>query len=458
VKNIRFFGSILLLTLLIQSVMFNLEKVMYADAAFSVFKMLNEEIIPVEHSRFAGSIMHLPAYLGLKIGLSAGMIFKLFVMGQWLFFIGIFSLLLFLRKPEFVLTLLLCLSGFMRESFYITTEMPIAMGFALVYGALLSTVFSEKKFRIYTFLGAILSLIASLYAHPAAIVFVLFFLLWHFIQQSVSIKTIGAHTLSIVLVFVFRFLLSPSSTYESDFFTQLISLKEFFYNLRYSNASRFFFQAYGGFYLPLLLIWGLSLRRLLMEEDKKPFYFVLLGMPLLWAVIVHIFSQGDVNPMMEKNFLILVMPVVFVFVFQLYKQQGGLGGFMFLFVVFFSFWSVSKTMESGAVYSDRLYQLDRLVATADKASSDKYFISQGALNQRNPGVWLVEWALPFETLLMSLNQNGKGDFTLSLKEDSTTNWESNRFYSVEFYPKLTVDKLNPRFFRLSEKKWLLFEQ
>lgn len=457
-RNIKFFGSILLLSFLIQAIVFNLEKVMYADAAFSVFRLLNEEVIPVEHGRFSGSIMHLPAYIGLKIGLGAGMLFKLFAMGQWLFFIGVFTVLLWLKKPVAALTLLVSLSGFMRESFFITTELPVALGFALLYHALLTYQCDDKRTRFLYFVGTSVAAIFTLYAHPAALVFLLFFILWAAIQQEIQSKWLLRHAAFLICLFAVRFVVFSSTGYEQNFWSQLTSFQSYLYNLRNAYSSQFFFQAYGGFYLPLIIMWAMSLRRLIMEVNKVPFYFILLGMPLLWSVIVHVFAAGDVNPMMEKNFLILVLPVVFVFFFQLYKQQGGVGGFLMVVVFIFGFWSLSKTMQSAEVYSSRLYHLDQLVANANTEHSDKFYTTKESFKKEHGEVWMVEWALPFETLLMSLNQSGKGSFVLSFKENSQLQWNPNRFYAVDFYYPHLIQKLNPRFFQLSQREWLPFEQ
>lgn len=459
--KIRFFGSIVLLSLIIQAANFNLEKSLYGDSAFLVFRLLNEEVLPIEHNRYVGSLPHVPAYFASKLGASPSIIFKLYSMGPWLVLLGLFGFLVYLKKPVEALTLVIVHTWFMRESFFITTEVPIAAGFALLYSAFLWWKFNDEPSRnnYLKWSVGLIGAIGAIFSHPIGLIFLFFLLGWKCVQSFSESRKWIYFSLPLLLVLPLRYFLFTTSTYEGGFFAKAFDDLSWIQNFKELYSVYFFFNGLNGFYTALIIIWILGLLRLNTRESRPAFFVSLIGIPLLWVLIMATFRDGDANPMQEKSYLAIVFPIIYIFLFRTYQLWKGIGGLTFIMIWIVSIWSIGKTINQSQEYSKRLYHLDKIVEQQTKNKQFKLFVSQDKLKAE---YWMVTWALPFESILLSLNKSGFGQVTLkNIPESFSGELLPNFFYGPDFYLPSEVDSLNPKYFKLSDSQWengnMLFE-
>lgn len=450
--KIRFFGSIILLALIIQAAVFGDAKSMFGDSAFTVFKILNNETVPVEHNRYFGALASVPAYLGVLVDAPVQLIFKFYSMGPWILMLLIFSFLVFLKRPVEALTLVISHVWFMRESFFITTEVPAAGGFALLFSAFLW--WDDNAYKQWLkYLTGVLGVAGAAFSHPIGLIFIAFLLGWKLIQSLDNIKKWESYFLPLLVVLPLKYFLFPASTYEDSFFSKAFSDLPSMGEFKELYSVNFFFRAQNGLYLLLVLLWIMGLFRLNTRESRPAFLVSLIGIPALWVLVMLTFKEGDVNPMMEKSYLAIVLPVVYIFIFRTYQLFKGIGGIMFLAVWVISLFSVNDIMQTGnQVFEKRLSYLEKLVKVQQRTRHDKFFVER---EQIKDDIWLTHWALPFETLLMSLNENGVGSLTV-LDMSTRTSHElfPDKYYGPDWYGAWDVNSLNKKYFSLSNSQWV----
>ncbi|MCZ2128922.1 MAG: hypothetical protein LC109_01500 [Bacteroidia bacterium] len=455
--KIRFFGAVILLSLIIQAANFGDAKSMFGDSAFTVFKMLNNENIPVEHNRYFGAIVNVPAYLGVKMDAPVSLIFQLYAVGPWLLMLGIFSLLIYLKRPIEALTLVITHVWFMRESFFITTEVPAAGAFALLYSVFLWWDKSmEVKFSWLPMVLCFLGVAGALFSHPIGLIFIVFLLGWKIVQSIDKVRRWWIYALPVVFIFSLKYFLFQSSSYEDSFFTKVFSDLTWVGNFNELYSVDFFFRAQNGIYILLIMFWIMGLFRLNTPDSRVAFFASLIGMPLLWVLVMVTFKDGDVNPMMEKSYLAIVLPVVYIFIFRTYQLFKGMGGLLFIAIWIISLGSISKIIQTGNdVFENRLEHLERLVKIQQRIGPDKFYVKREQIKDE---IWLTHWALPFETLLMSLEKDGIGSLTvLDLSTRNSSELLPNQYYGPDWYGGWDVKSLNKKYFKLTPSDWVEIE-
>jgi len=452
--KIRFFGAIVLLSLIIQASQFSLEKSLYGDSAFLVFRILNEEVLPIEHNRYFGSLPHIPAYLASISGANPSLIFKLFSMGPWLVLLGIFSFLVYLKKPIEALTLVIVHSWFMRESFFITTEVPIAAGFSLLYSAFLWWNMNDESSgnKYLMWIVGFLGVIGAIFSHPVGLVFLLFFFVWKCIQSLSDIRKWFYYALPFLVVLPLKFFLFSTSSYEGGFFIKAFEDLTWIQNFKELYSVYFFFNGLNGFYTALIVIWILGLLRLNTKESRPAFYASLIGLPLLWVLVMANYKDGDFNYMLEKSYLVIVLPVIYIFIFRSYQLWKGIGGVTFIMIWIVSIWSIGKIINGSQAYSKRLKNLGEIVERQTQVKTSKIYVTQNKIRSID---WMDTRALPYESILLSLIQSGIGQVTIkNVPETNEVELLPEFFYGSDFKLHTEVKYLNSKYFKLTDNEWV----
>jgi hypothetical protein len=453
----------MLLCLLIQSWNFALEKSLYQDSAYLMFQILNDSSIPVEHFRFSGSIPHIPAWFGILMGFEASTVFKLFSSGPWLLQLIVFGFFMFLRMPREGLIQVISLLWSTREAMFITTEVPVAMSSALLLSAAfrLKEVFPPRLGSLpivaFQILLGFSGVLGAVFAHPVGIVFLLFVLGWHLVESKFSLKPTLLFSAILVGGVVFRMLFFKTSGYENSYLAQTFSDLSWLRNIQETYSFHFFMHAHRKMYLFLALFWLYVLLQFRKDRTNKlKFWYSLLSVIGLWFLVIGTFREGDSNGIMEKNFYLVTLPMLFVFINHVWDEKTAQlkFGFMFLFWII-SLWSVRGIGKSSIILTQRVDTLERLVTVAQKTGHGKWYLEDESMDKSK---WHSTWALPYETLLMSAHLNGKGIVTVkNIYSDNMFTPELDKIYGADFAPSFEAKDLNPRFFMIRHnepyKKW-----
>lgn len=454
--KVKFFGSIMLLSLLIQSWQFAAEKAFYADAAFYLFTIVNNEQLPVEHYRFASALAYVPALIAHSIHADFETVIKLFSSGIWLYLIGIFSLIIYLKRQVEALVLVVCLVFFTRESFFISSEVPIAIAWALAFGAFVNKYLLEDiQLKRSDWIIGMISACAAVFSHPIGIVLIVFFMSVAFISAQINKKRMWQLLLIIVMPLLVKSIFFSFSSYEIDKLSLDWSNLDPVLLMKRSYAVWFFKNAYGGLYISIFLLWILMVvSPAKLKLGKVYSLLVFLVFPVLYFTVAYIWIQGDANPGMERAIMLIVVPILYLYFFQMYSVYTYIrGGVMFLLWIL-GIWSIGQIMDSSEPYTKRLYHLDKMVVQQMGKGGGKFYLIEDELDN---DIWLSHWAMSFETVLMSIRKNKIANTVVCpINNNNNRKLESGRFHGPSFYYPLRIDSLNMRIIQLDEKQWIRY--
>jgi hypothetical protein len=449
-RRINFLGSIFFIALIIQAWSLNLEKSVFGDSAFYVFQILQFKKVPVEHFRFVGSLFSLPAYLGMLIGLKLSLILKLYAIGIWVLLFGVFKVLVRWEKKHEALIVLASSFWFVRESFIITSEVPVAIGISVLFHAILydTKILWLKQYR---FPLIFLTSTATLLTHPFALFFLLVIVSMYILFQQDILRQKILVALTVAFSIGFKFLIFPQSQYDQG------SIQDLFNGLKdignISNFYSYFFltKAYDGFYLLSILMYAYLVFRFIEQKEivKAIYVFVTIGLLILLTLIQC--RGGDVNPMMEKNFQLFLFPLIYFFVLSIKMVNITNMKIGLLFWVL-GILSLQGIINRVSFYSDRLYKLDNLVNQIASYEGSKFVVADSNFYDYR---WSTRWALPYETLILSSLKTPESAKTLKNGEDFIgIDTSAKYFFGADFAAPLPVNKLNTIYFKLDNSSYI----
>lgn len=454
--KVKFFGSIMLLSLFIQSWQFAAEKAFYADAAFYLFSIVNNEQLPVEHYRFASALAYVPAYLAHVLKAEFETIIKLFSSGIWLYLIGIFALIVYLKRQVEALVLVICLVLFTRESFFIASEVPIAIAWALTFGAFVNKyLFEDVYLKRREWIIGVIAAFAAVFSHPIGMALIVFFMIVALVCEGYKRKNMWQLLVVIVLPLLIKAVFFSFSSYEMEKLSLDWSKLNPLMLMQQSYAAHFFRNAYGGLYIVIFILWILMVMSpIKLKLGKSYGVLVFLVFPIMYFTVTYLWISGDANPGMERAMMLIVVPVVYLYLYQMHRVYTYIRGGIMFFLWIGGIWSIGQIMDSSEPYSKRLYHLDKMVVQQMEKGGGKFYIIDDELDKE---VWLAHWALSFESVLMSIRKNKVANTVVCpINSNINQKLENNRFHGPSFYYPQRVDSLNMRIIQLDENQWIKY--
>ena len=201
--------------LFVIAIVFYKERVLFADAAFVVFHIINEKIFAIQENRYGSFITQMFPYFGAKLHLPLKTIIVGYGISFNLFFLSVNAALIYLLK-QYRLAILMALYYFLffSESFIWISEIPQGIAWMfLLYGIMMYL--GEKKNNLILFLSFIILGTLTLFTH--FVIAIPFLYLWVFFiiernnwpfSKSTSWMLSGL----IVVIIAGKFALSGSAT------------------------------------------------------------------------------------------------------------------------------------------------------------------------------------------------------------------------------------------------------
>lgn len=449
-RRINFLGSIFFIALIIQALNLNLEKSVFGDSAFYVFQILQFKKIPVEHFRFVGSLFSLPAYLGVLLGLKLSIILKLYAIGIWALLFGIFKLFVYWDKKHEALIIIASSLWFVRESFIITTEVPVAIGISLILHSILFET-NNKWISKYRFVLVFLISIASLLTHPFALFFINIILFTYLFFKEDSLRQKIIVFLTVTFSIVFKFFVFPQSQYDQGSIQILFHGLQDITSLNTFYSYFFLTKAYDGFYLLSILMYAYVVLSYINQREILKATFIFISIGLLLALTLIQSRAGDINPMMEKNFHLFLFPLIYFFILSFRNANITSLRINILFWIL-GLISLNGIIKRTSFFSDRLYKLDNLVNQIDSYEGSKFVVADSNFYDYR---WSTRWALPYETLILSSLKSLGNSKTLKNGEDLIgIDTSAKYFFGADFAAPLPVNKLNNTYFKLDNSTYV----
>ena len=439
------------------SAWFFLERTLFIDTAYYLFRMSQEMTFNVELNRWAAVIPEILPWIGLKLAAPTGILLFSYSISFWLLYALIFYIMVFrLQKPEAGLTLVLSFTLFLRISwFHAVTETHQAVAWCLLLYAWLSAA-NPDRWLFYPLTAFFLCLL-GFFSHPVSLFMQVFILAWVGWERALY-KRPGLWIIfcSIVALYILKVFLTNADSYEGSFFSQLKALPEFLPRIHHAFGVKFLIAHFWDIYLWPVSIGIITACIYTIQKCWGKLFLVMSGsatfLILTWVTYFH----GDADVMTEKNLMPLAIFIVLPFSEELYKPSFFLQGWrkVLATIVLIGIGMFGIIME-GFQQKQRVAWLDSLVTQAQAKQTQRGLVLKSELKE--PYIGAV-WALAHETLWYSAWKNGKeGVVTVyaleHLDQPPTDLSVTDLFMSTEFWLIYNAFTLNPDYFVFKEGRY-----
>ncbi|RMG78136.1 MAG: hypothetical protein D6714_18605 [Bacteroidetes bacterium] len=445
--------------LLAMSVVFFRERVLFLDAGFQVFKMVNESAPQIYHYRFSTLLVQWLPWLAFSLGAPLKWIMILYSASYVLFFGAIYHLIAGRLKNEYLgWALLLLFTLLALDSFYfVQSEFYIGLALLLLaYAWLLRH--PELPVR-QTFPVCLVLFVFIVFSHKmTAIPFAFLWLFFLLREPRLRHKKYGAVLLLFIALAAFKsaFFTNWYEAAKGAAFTD--NLRRFFPDYTQIPALKIslqrFLSDYPIFPLSLFLVTAFYLFAHKTGRIPRP-AFARTKCALIWgfsALQICLYALADPDSpyrfYAEINYLPLTLFVAVPLLFDAGKMMGtktlaGIGALLLfrLFII----------AQNHAPYEQRIDWMRRQFTLAHTHHTNRLLMRQ----QDVPMNRLIQhWAIPYNSLLLSAMEHPDSAKTIFIHEDfdqykrKDLLEEEGWFLTPFHHQNMPADQMNTRYFRL----------
>ena len=204
-NHLLFWGGVAFIGLLILSLLWYQERVVFLDIAYHLFFLLKEHSFAIQNGRFVAAFTQLFPLSGAALGLSINAISLLYSASFILLPTFVFGALLGpLRNPRMALAYLLFVVGMMTHTFFwIQSELPQTMAFLALFAGILERELSREHLSLNFWVSAQILIFTVCFSNPLspiAFFYLLFFFALRYPQKRGLLVAIGSSFLLIWIV------------------------------------------------------------------------------------------------------------------------------------------------------------------------------------------------------------------------------------------------------------------
>lgn len=459
-----------LLVLLIGSIVFWKERMLFSDAAFIAFRIINFGTLQMQVGRHGAFITQVFPYAAAKMQLPLSTVLLLYSISFNLFYL--FAGWLLYKMRQYPLTILLAcyLTLYVSDTYFWTNNEVhqgvtwMLLNFGLLqffyerYGAVRGKflLLSLPVFTVLTFI--------AIYTHP--LVMLSFGFLWVFFvlakQGFFYTRLSVVYALIAVAICIFKFLASQSNKYDGEFVHNIThtTLPNILKTFRSSLANDFWQGGMNNYWL-LWLIFIAGLITLFAQKRYGLFVYTVLSCLAYFMLICLVFYPSKAFYIESEWMSLAILGSAGFVYFLLPRLNPGYVVVVFLFV--FSV-RVGYITASSKKFTARVAFLEKVNDKMKKENVSKLVVSNE--NDELDNDLLLIWGLPYETMLFSamkgekpvrtmsylkteqINQYGVGENTNCLFSafGPFCNNEINRHYfqldTLAHYTIISLDELN----------------
>jgi hypothetical protein len=452
-------GLLFFLCMLIFSIVYFKERMLYYDSANNTFKLVQFENFAIPALRYSKLLVQLIPVALLKLNFSLKIIVISYSVSFVLLYYTLFHLAVFKLKNlgAGLLIIFVLVVGVRHAFYYTTTETPQGLAYLGLFLAWLyfSSDQAVNGFKFYS-IGLLIILLAF-FSHPITLFPLLFIIGFHMIDTK-SFKKSRAYILIgiIALIYIAKFAVTPANSYEGSFFSRFVDYKSLLNDFGKSYSFRFMKPRMYSIYLITWIGFLITSSYYFVSKKylKLAFYLAFSGIFII--ILFLTFQKGDSNIAMEKNIMplnfIILMPII-IEIFRR-KDVNIIRISAYLLLAFSILWSSYHVFNTRKVYHKRIVYLEQMINVARQQDNKKFIIKKEVLN---PNKIMVEYALSTETLLLTSIEGPDSSLTIHyvsnrMKNKFRTDME-DLFFFTQYWPTIPMDQLNKRFFHLPDGKY-----
>lgn len=422
----------------------------YSDTAFQFFYILQYKKFALFHLRYIAIFPQLFAYITSHLSLDINFVMKAHVVNIVLLYVFYYIILAFVLKKKYVALLILMLPSFMQHfSFYYPIH-ELMYGFGFFILPITYIYFNIENLSIKTsFVLAFVSFVFFIFIHPLYnIIGVILFSVFILIKNKYYKNWLIFVLIGLFLFFIKIKLLSGYEKNHLNNFSleslnwQSIEKSYLTYFLKDTLNQRWYILSY----FLLIIVFFLTYRRQFL------YIICFIGVFIAIFLLTYIYlPNGGSLAYMEAYLLPIFATVIFLFFLYLeenYKKNAILLSILIIpFCVFGLFRNKSEKL-----YINRAKFIENI---CNLNNGDCFLI---ASKKETDAIFLVGWAVPFESLLLS-SANGKSKtiyLSSNIKElansKDTTKMLGTSWFDIKF------SELNPAYFYVQPQAYQLIDK
>lgn len=390
-------GGLSSLVLLVFSLVFYKERIIFIDAAYQAFFLIHKGSFSIQNNRFAEALPQTLPLLTIRLGCSLKMVLMAFSASYVLWHFIFFSLSAFaLKDKQMALAGALFSVLMVAQTFYwVPSELPLGISFSFFAWAMIRNK-SQHGERRWRYLGYFVLAFALVFFHPTLMFVVAFSVCFFLITEPSNYKKWAYFSAMFVGILVFKMLFFKTSDYDKNAFGKLhnfITLFPHYFGL--TSNKQFLKNCLTDYYwLPFFLLGIFAFYFKEKEFKKLAFLFVsFFGYMLLINVSYH---EGADKFYLENLYLPLSVFVILPFVVDILPKMEIKKSMALLILVFLTSWI--RIGMSHQPFTKRL-DFEQHILNETANVSNKKIIFHEAAFPNNP--LIMSWGTSFEMLLLS---------------------------------------------------------
>jgi hypothetical protein len=460
-KKYRITGHLFFLILLVLAGIFYKERILYADSAFYIFKIINFSKFNVEAGRVGALLTQVLPLSAVKLGLPLKSVILSYSLSFPLIYFLVYLISVYLiRNDAGGLVIILVLVLGIRHSFYHTvTETHQGLVYAVLLFAWLDFPINLQKGPVRELIHisvSILIIMLCYFVHPVTIFPVLFIIGYRIIDKN-DWRNYRLYALIIftLLLYSLKFLTTEEQSYEGQIFESFSNITERmgeFFNL---YSLKFFMKRLGGMYLFTGIIALIMAAFYIHRKKYLRLAYYIISIAGFFVITVLTYHSGDSDMAMERAYMplgiIICIPFIKEVIFGIERYEF----LKYVFLVSILAISVAGIYRTGSVYSNRLAYVDELFKYTRQYSGRKFIMEKQDVDMTK---LYVPWAIGAETLLYS-SLDSPGDARTIYLVETLVHFDyreedTDLYLCVDFWRDWNAESLNKSYFELEQGKYV----
>lgn len=313
-KSTLLIGTFVYLSLLLLSIIYFKERVIFADVSYILYNLITEGEYAIQANRFVSVFTQSFGLYASKLGLSLKSVAIIHSAGFIMYYFTIFLILLKLAKSNsWALGLMLFNILMVAMSFYWTpNELIQGMAFVFLYVAFMERLMQQEKKSWLYHIVPLLCLITAIFAHPLIIFATVFGVLYLMLHDKTRYIYWGSQFVLNVAIYLIK-TKALANSYDSSAMSGFNNVFKFFTNFDLSGFHDFFRYLIGDY---ILLSIGAIIVFFYYLITKKYLKLILfLAFFLAYSIIVNLAQKTAFEQYyIESQYLILsffvILPLV----------------------------------------------------------------------------------------------------------------------------------------------------
>lgn len=441
-STVLLIGLITFLALVVLSIVFYKERIIFADPAFQLSYMIRDDNFAIQVNRFAAVLSKIFPYLAIKLSLSLNIIVLIYSLSfplyNLMFFVIIFK---YFKNIEWAIILLLYNILIVSHSFYWPAiELNQGVAVMMFYFAFISYLSRAKTVKIIHWIVTALLIATIVFSHPLIIIPFVFI---HIYLYFFNINTVNKNMFTIGVLFTLTTLIIKRIFFRNWYDDmQMESLNNFvnlFPNYWDIPSNKKFLQYFiNDYYISGIILLSVFIYLILKRELLK--IVLIFSFIIGYILIINIsFPNGSDNFFSESKYMLLSIFIAIPFVFDLIPRLKT--NYLFAILLFIIIIRLFHIYNTHSLYSERVNWLSRVLTKTEKLHEKKLIINK---NDTPTDTLMLTWASSYEFLLLStIEKNNPRSILitedpLSFKQKMKSNntfLDEWRVYKYDKFPK-----------------------